>query len=188
MPQGTKWPTAQPATRVWPDDDDDLEYGGGSSSSDAYDSFEDRASVRVLAKVLPGFYAAYYGLAAVCSAALGTPFNGLEPFDHVEFSPAVEGGANGWRSLATWLAMVLTFTVAGPWLVYFGTRDSARANNCATAVATLHFFLTTVATQRLPENWVWWATIMPCWLFMGRAAEFVLAHYGFRLRWDAAQR
>lgn len=168
--------------RVRPDDeDDDLEYGGASSSAYAYDAYEERASVRSLAVILPLFYAAYYAFAGVCAAALSTPFNGLEPFDHVEFSPAVAGGAAGWRSLVTWLSMVLTFTIAGPWLVYFGARDSARAVDCATGVAMVHFFVTLCATQRLPENWAWWATIMPCWLWMGRASEAVLAHFGFRL-------
>lgn len=161
----------------------DPEYGyDEAASSYEYDSYDDRATYRSLAFVLPGFYAAYYAFAAVCSAALGTAFNGMEPFDHVEFSPAVQGGAAGWRSLATWLSMVLTFTLAGPWLVYFGTRDSARAANCATAVTMLHFFITVAATQRLPENWVWWATLMPCWQWMARSSEAVLAHFGFRLR------
>ena len=36
------------------------------------------------------FYLLYYIIAAVLAGALGTKFDGLEPFDHEEFTPAVE--------------------------------------------------------------------------------------------------
>ncbi len=156
-------------------------YGGSSAARDEIDS---TAMVRALAQVLPGFYAVYYAIAGILSAAFRTPFTGFEPFDHYEFSPAVAFedtvDVTGWRSLVTWLSMMVTMNIAGPWLVYLGARDSSRAVEVATAAQMIHFFTTVCAMNSLPQNSIWWATFMPSCVFMGRSAELVLASYGFK--------
>ena len=135
--------------------------------------------------VLPMFYATYYAVAAVLSGALGTPFTGLEPFEHEEFTPAVKN--DNLRPLVVWLSMVLTFCFFGPWIVYFAVPDSSKSVDVATTVQGMHVFATTTATQLFPENWIWWATLMPCMFFQGRLAQFMRMKFGFRLcrrRWS----
>ena len=133
--------------------------------------------LKTLGFAVPVFYGVYYAIAAVLSAAFGAAFDGTEPFDSADFTPVVVDGH--YRSLATWLAMVLTFTAVGPWLIYFTLRDSRRAVDAATCIHVLHLGLVTAVTQTFPENWVWWATILPCMLFMGRMAQFLLISVGF---------
>ena len=98
---------------------------------------------------------------------------GFEPFDHVNFTPAIEDG--DWQPLINFLSFVLAYTVAGPWLIFFATRDASRATDVSQAVMSLHFFLCTTVTQQTPENWIFWATYMPSGIFMGRMAEFMLS-------------
>ena len=150
--------------------------GGGGLAEHIGSS--DTFLIRALLIVVPLTYAAWYGAAAVLSIAFG--INGgqflltfLEPFDHIQFTPAAT--ADDWRPLVHWLAMVLTLTMACPWLIYFACRPHKRATECSTAFNALHFFLCTTLTQETPENWIWWATVMPCGVFMGRMAEFMIA-------------
>ena len=100
--------------RVSPDyDAEEADYG---ASSWEHDAFSGTFMLRALAVVMPGFYACYFLAAGVLSAAFGTAFTGTEPFDHIDFNPAVQGATSGWRPLVTWLSMILTMTLAGPWL------------------------------------------------------------------------
>ena len=124
--------------------------------------------LKTLGFAVPVFYGVYYAIAAVLSAAFGAAFDGTEPFDSADFTPVVVDGH--YRSLATWLAMVLTFTAVGPWLIYFTLRDSRRAVDAATCIHVLHLGLVTAVTQTFPENWVWWATLLAA-----LAAEATLA-------------
>ena len=103
--------------------------------ADSFGMFRNAVSSAVI------FYVVYYAVAAVLSGALGTRFSGLEPFEHEDFTPAVE--RDDLRPLVVWLSMVLTFCLFGPWIVYFVTRDSDKAVDCATTVQGLHIFLTT---------------------------------------------
>ena len=134
---------------------------------------------------LPMFYATYYTVAAILSAALGTPFTGLEPFEHEAFTPAAD--SDDMRPLAVWLAMVLSFSFFGPWIIYFSVSNSEAAIAVATVLQGLHMFATTILTQAFPENWVWWATAMPCFFVQGRLAQFMLMQFGLglcsRSRW-----
>ena len=106
--------------------------------------------LKTLGFAVPVFYGVYYAIAAVLSAAFGAAFDGTEPFDSADFTPVVVDGH--YRSLATWLAMVLTFTAVGPWLIYFTLRDSRRAVDAATCIHVLHLGLVTAVTQTFPEN------------------------------------
>ena len=132
---------------------------------------------RSLVFVLPAAYALNFTMAAVLSAAFGVSFAVSAPFDHSRFSP---NPSDGVRPLVNWLSFMVTFAAVGPWLIFFIVRDAQRAVDCATVLTTTHFFMCTVVTQRIPENWQWWATVMPAWLFAGRLAEFLLV----KLRWS----
>ena len=134
--------------------------------------------IYVLFMVLPSFYLAWYVAAITLSAAFGIRgsffiITFLEPFDHINFSPVIEGGQ--WRPLVHWLSMIFAMAFAGPWLIYFACRPKRLATDASTAVNSLHFFLCTTITQQTPENWIWWATFMACGVFMGRTAEFMIA-------------
>ena len=145
---------------------------------------QDTFILRGLVWIVPGLYAFWYGSVALMMFAFGMldTFTGFEPFDHINFTPAVEDG--DWLPLINFLSMVIATTVAGPWLIFFATRDASRATDCSQAVMSLHFFLCTTVTQQTPENWIFWATFMPSGLFMGRMAEFMLARFGRpRFRW-----
>ena len=96
------------------------------------------------------FYAAYYAMAGIFSGALGTEFTGLEPFEHENFRPAVDSA--DLRPLVTWLSMVLTFCLFGPWITYFSVRDSERAVDNATAIQGLHVFLSTTCAPTVPRR------------------------------------
>ena len=65
--------------------------------------------------------------------------------------------------------------------------DSEAAIAVATVLQGLHVFATTILTQAFPENWVWWATVMPCFFVQGRLAQFMLMQFGLglcsRSRW-----
>lgn len=141
---------------------------------------------RALLCVIPAVYAAFYVVAAILSASFGTRFDGVEPFDHISFSPATESADR--RPLVDWLTTVVTLTTIGPWLIYFGLGDAHRATDCGQAVLSIHFFLTTTVTQRTPDNWVWWSTVMPCGIFMGRMAEFLCSRKPRRRRKSFAAR
>ena len=147
----------------------------------AADSFVFRA----LLWIIPSLYIIWYAVAIILMLVFGSwgSISGIEPFDHVSFSPVAT--ANDWRPLVHWLSMTLTLTLAGPWLIYFFVRAPSRATDCSTAVSSLHFFLCTTVTQETPENWIWWATMMPCTVFMGRMAEFMLTRFakGRRRQW-----
>ena len=125
------------------------------------------------------FYVTYYAVAAILCAALGTAFTGLEPFEHEAFTPAAE--SDEMRPLAVWLAMVLSFGFFGPWIIYFSVSSSDAAIAVATVLQGLHVFATTVLTQAFPENWIWWATVMPCFFVQGRLAQFMLMQFGLGL-------
>ena len=133
--------------------------------------------VRALLWVVPGVYGLWYGIAAAFMAVFGLidDFNAIVPFNHVDFSPMVEDG--NMLPLINWMSAILSLTVAGPWLIYFAVRNAERATDTSSAVMSLHFFLATTVTQQTPENWLWWATMMPCGVFMGRMAEFMLARF-----------
>ena len=138
----------------------------------------DKNIIYVLTLVLPSFYLAWYVAAITLSAAFGISGSNfiitfLEPFDHINFSPVVEGGE--WRPLVHWLSMIFAMAFAGPWLIYFASRPKKLATDASTAVNSLHFFLCTTITQQTPENWIWWGTFMACGVFMGRTAEFMIA-------------
>ena len=151
--------------------DDDLEGGAD------FEEHETGTSVfHALLWIVPGLYIVWYVLALILLAVLGqgSSITFTEPFDHNAFTPAVTADR---RPLVNWLSMLLSTTVAGPWLVYFAIREARRATDCAIAVGSLHFFLSTTVTRQTPENWVWFATFMPCMLFMGRMAEFMLARF-----------
>ena len=75
---------------------------------------------------LPLFYATYYGVAAILSAALGTRFTGLEPFEHEAFTPAAD--TDNMRPLAVWLAMVLSFSFFGGQRRHFQPRPNPNPN------------------------------------------------------------
>ena len=134
---------------------------------------------RSLFVLVPLWYAFYYTFAAVLTAAYDVHFNGLEPFEHVQFSPAPAAGDD--RALVAWLSMVLTATLPGPLLIYFVAQDHHRAVDCTTALYMLQLFATVAATQLLPRNWIWWCTVMPCMVFQGRVAEFCLWRFGYVL-------
>lgn len=136
---------------------------------------------RVLMKAVPSFYLCYYIITGFLSIIFQTRFYGNEPFEHEEFTPDVSSESNTLRSLVTWLSMILTFTLAGPWIVYFTVQDWHRAVDCATAIQMIHLFATVAVTQALPQNWVWWVTAMPSFLFQGRAAQWLLLTFGSRL-------
>ena len=166
--------------------------------------------IRGLAVVLPALYAVDYASATVLSAALGVDFKGDAAFDHEAFTPDVSGGER--RPLVNWLSFMLAFAIAGPPLVFgtryhaiamqrtlrslfppsralslslslsVCVRDAHRAVDAASVVLTMHFFICTTVTQRLPENWAWWATVMPTWLWLGRLSEFLLERFSWRLR------
>lgn len=134
--------------------------------------------LRALFVVIPLQYLAWYAAALALCVVFGTTGNAflitfVEPFDHINFTPLVEDGE--WQPLVNWLATVLTVTLADPWIVYFILRPKKEAITCQTAMQALHFFLATTVTQQTPENWIWWATTMPCYVFMGRVAEFLIA-------------
>ena len=125
------------------------------------------------------FYVTYYVVAAILCAALGSTFTGLEPFEHEAFTPAAD--SDEMRPLAVWLAMVLSFGFFGPWIIYFSVSNSDAAIAVATVLQGLHVFATTVLTQAFPENWIWWATVMPCFFVQGRLAQFMLMQFGLGL-------
>lgn len=139
----------------------------------------DTAVLRALIPIVILEYGAWFGASAVLYIVFGIGVEdfvmeiGMSPFDHVNFTPLVEGGE--WRPLVHWLATVFTVTLAAPWLVYFFVRPNKVATEAGTAMQALHFFLATTVTQQTPENWIWWATVMPCFIFMGRVAEFLVA-------------
>ena len=136
--------------------------------------------LKTLGFAVPVFYGVYYAIAAVLSAAFGAAFDGTEPFDSADFTPVVVDGH--YRSRATGRARPCLAPGAfwrRPWLIYFTLRDSRRAVDAATCIHVLHLGLVTAVTQTFPENWVWWATILPCMLFMGRMAQFLLISVGF---------
>ena len=140
----------------------------------------DAGVLRVLLVIVPCQYLAWYFAAATLSLAFGVTGDSfiitfVEPFDHINFTPMVEGGA--WKPLVNWLSTVLTLTLVSPWLIYFGCRPAKdRATDCSTAMQALHFFLATTVTRQTPENWIWWATVMPCSVFMGKVAQFMITH------------
>ena len=109
----------------------------------------------------------------------GSTFTGLEPFEHEAFTPAAD--SDEMRPLAVWLAMVLSFGFFGPWIIYFSVSNSDAAIAVATVLQGLHVFATTVLTQAFPENWIWWATVMPCFFVQGRLAQFMLMQFGLGL-------
>lgn len=135
---------------------------------------------RALAIIVPLQYFSWYVAVVAFSVAFGETFSmnpramltGIEPFDHINFSPLVTPG--DWKPLINWLSEVVTLTVVTPWLVYFVCRPAKRATDCGTAMQALHFFAATTITQQTPENWVWWATTMPCFVFMGRVTELMI--------------
>ena len=153
-----------------------LEKFGGEEVAE-YVAAGDSFVFRALLWIVPCLYILWYAVAAILMLGFGSwgSFSGIEPFDHVAFSPVAT--ANDWRPLVNWLSMTLTLTLAGPWLIYFFTRAPSRATDCSTAVASIHFFLCTTVTQETPENWIWWATTMPSTVFMGRMAEFMLTRF-----------
>eukprot|EP00966_Prymnesium_polylepis_P308899 7137822-Prymnesium_polylepis.1 len=73
--------------------------------------------------------------------------------------------------------MVLTFSLAGTALVYFGARDAERALDMATAMQSAHFFLVTFVTKEMPQNWIWWCTAMPLFFIQGRLPQAWLGHF-----------
>ena len=87
------------------------------------------------------FYLIYYIIAAVLAGALGTKFDGLEPFDHEKFTPAVE--SDNLRPLVNWLSMVLTFGLFAPWITYFSVREADLAVDNANVVQGLHVMIAT---------------------------------------------
>ena len=48
-------------------------------------------------------------------------------------------------------------------------------NKIGVAMQALHFFLATTVTQQTPENWIWFSTSIPGFMFIGRAADFLIA-------------
>lgn len=153
----------------WVDDEKDR-----ISSTDISEHLNDTFIVKALVLSVPGTYAVWYINVLLISAIIGVNVTWLEPFDHVAFSPIVaEDGDH--RPLVHWLSTVLTLTLATPWIIYFSIRPTKRATDVSTAITSLHFFLCTTITQETPENWIWWATMMPCGVFMGRVAEFMIA-------------
>ena len=140
----------------------------------------------MLLQLIPLTYLAWYVVALVLSLAFGLRgdyfvITFFEPFDHENFTPAVEAG--DWRPLVHWLSTVITQTLIAPCLIIivcYGPGSSRpihrEATNLSTTLATLHFFLATTVMQAAPENWVWFATTFPCGYFMGKSAELVLAH------------
>ena len=151
-------------------------HPAGESGVSVHSSNEATSLVRSLTILLPALYAINFAMAAVLSAVFGVTFNWLGVFEHNNFSPAGSGPA-----VVNWLSFVLTFAAAGPWLIVFLVRDAQRAVDGATAVTMTHFFICTIFTQRMPENWQWWASVMPSWVFAGRFAEFLLSNLGERL-------
>ena len=146
----------------------------------------DNFVLRALLILVPCQYIAWYGAVVGLSLAFGVSgddflINFIEPFDHENLSPLIVDGDR--RPLVIWLSCVLTLTLANPWLIFIVCRhDSSRAVEIATPMQALHFFLCTTVTQATPENWVWWATVMPCSQFMGRMAAFMINHIRTRKR------
>lgn len=153
---------------------DDAEAGGARR----YEYME-RSLVLQMLLVEPALYAADYAIAAALAGAFQIDLDGTEPFDHSVCAPVTTNGV--WRPLVNWITLVLTFALVGPWLIYFIVRDAHRAVDAATAMATMHFFLCTTVTQAVPENWVWFSTLLPLWLWLGQSAEFLLSRCGHRL-------
>lgn len=151
------------------------EYGGGELGD--HISAQETYVFRALLWTVPGLYGFWYVVTTILMLGFGdiANFRGDEPFDHVRFSPVAEAGS--WIPLVNWLSMVLTMTIAGPWLICFAIREAPRATDCSSAMGALHFFACTVVTQHTPENWQWFATFMPCTIFMGRMAEFLLSRF-----------
>eukprot|EP00320_Phaeocystis_rex_P014839 CAMPEP_0119069468 /NCGR_PEP_ID=MMETSP1178-20130426/19581_1 /TAXON_ID=33656 /ORGANISM="unid sp, Strain CCMP2000" /LENGTH=180 /DNA_ID=CAMNT_0007051235 /DNA_START=30 /DNA_END=572 /DNA_ORIENTATION=- len=148
------------------------------SQPDASYELYKRSKLACSAVALAAFYATYYVVAAALSAALGTRFTGIEPFEHEAFTPAAGGGEL--RPLTVWLAMVLTFALFGPWVVYsahqafFSARDADAAVDVATVLQGVHVFATATLTQVFPVNWVWWATLLTCMLAQSQGSRFLL--------------
>ena len=164
------------------------EREGGGAVADLIAN-EDTFILRGLVWIVPGIYIFHYASVAIMMTAFGLidGITGFEPFDHVNFTPAIEDG--DWQPLINFLSFVLAYTVAGPWLIFFATRDASRATDVSQAVMSLHFFLCTTVTQQTPENWIFWATYMPSGIFMGRMAEFMLSRFGRpRFRWRRKRR
>ena len=159
------------------------EIAGGDAAGKAKEALgggKNMFIVKAMVGLLPSTYLVWYGVVFALTAAFGLGggnffIQGLEPFDHVVFSPLVDG--SDWRPLVHWLSMVLTMAFACPLMIYSWCRkvpDSTKATECSTAINAIHFFLCTTVTQQTPENWIWWATFMPCGLFMGKMAQFMM--------------
>jgi len=159
----------------------DLE-AGKDLLEDSHANHESTWMMRALVIALPLFYGGYFLIALLLCVATGTEFKGDEPFDHVNFDPSVPLGTDDDRPLVNWLSFVLMFGLAGPVLVYFGAREAERAVDMATAMQALHLFITTAATQEMPQNSTWWTTAMPLFFLQGRAAQFALNNLRRRAR------
>ena len=96
-------------------------YEGGEELADRLAA--EPGVLRPLLLAVPALYTAFYAVSATLSGAFGTAFNGVEPFDHVLFSPAVQGH-DDWRPLVDWLSTVLTLTLVGPWCAMRAARAS----------------------------------------------------------------
>ena len=118
-----------------------------AAAGDEIEPSVDSATLELMQNIQAGgftaffFYLIYYIIAAVLAGALGTKFDGLEPFDHEEFTPAVE--SDDLRPLVNWLSMVLTFGLFGPWITYFSVREADLAVDNASVVQGLHVMVTT---------------------------------------------
>jgi hypothetical protein len=160
------------------EDDETEEFEPARSNHDGF-------MFRSLLFVVPLIYASWYGIMAILMTAYAAVesepyFDTMDlmfgPFVHEEFTPLINVSSTGEAApLIRWLSEVLTLTIIGPILIYLFVSHASRATDCATTVTGLHFFLCTTITQETPENWIWFSTIVPCNIWMGRVGEFLLA-------------
>mmetsp|Transcript_45309 Transcript_45309/g.115979 ORF Transcript_45309/g.115979 Transcript_45309/m.115979 type:complete len:158 (+) Transcript_45309:261-734(+) len=122
---------------------------------------ESRTVARRLAVLLLAFYASYYLLAVILTAAFQSPWRGVTgvatyPFEHDNelFNPS-KGGA----ALGRWLAMVLTYLAALA-VNYFYIKTTRLTWDYACSASLLHLALTCAVTTSFPLNWIWWLTIV----------------------------
>jgi len=155
-----------------------LDIESGEELMEAFPNRHSTWLMKALAFAFPVFYLCYFLVALMLCFATDTDFQGDEPFDHVHFDPTLPEGTDDKRPQVTWLSMVLTFSLAGTALVYFGARDAERALDMATAMQSAHFFLVTFVTKEMPQNWIWWCTAMPLFFIQGRLPQAWLGHFG----------
>ena len=152
--------------------------------------YEENAVVlRGMAKMLLGFYAAAFLVAAVLGSAFGVAiapllFQLAKPSD---CSTEVNGTAVevegldpscGGAPLAAWLVLVLSH-VSIVAVVYWVVRcPHVMAWDYALSMIIIHAIVSIAVSGEFPTNWIWWVTVLPLAAGVSLASEYSV--YKFR--------